>query len=720
MSLALQARRLDLAYEATVWHKTREFRHKLWNARMIRARLGRPVRWWRGAQRHPMEVLLPKIGIVFLLVTATVGLFHRFRIPGIVGLVIAGVIVGPHGLGILEDRTHIALLSEFGIILLMFSIGLDFDQDRLLELRRSAGIGFFQIGICIACVMLAYPLLFEGDWRVAMVFGFLVSHTSSTLMLKIYGERGEISTAPARLGVGVSITQDLASVPMLITLPLLAYGGSLDGVLLNPKILHSGAILAGMGGVARWGVPPLLRLVVQSRSRELILFFLILVCLGASWATYAAGLSAALGAFIAGLALARSHFSHQIHAEVSPLRDLLVSLFFISVGMLVNTGSLVTYAPIYLPALSIILIIKFVSGFAPVLTWGYPLRIATEAGVAIAQVGEFSLVLVLVSLSLGLIDDVAYQVFTIIAVLSMLLNPFLIGWAPRLFRFLHRLPMPRSLKEGRMAIKESTDDLASLRGHVLIAGYGLNGRNLARALKSLDIPYAAAELAPESVAKASADGERVYYGDCTRPDMLRRLQIEHARVFVVAISDQQATRRAVQVARQESAAVHIIVRTRYVYDIEHLLAIGANEVIPEEFETSLEILARTLHEYQVPRRSIDQAILRFRSGAYEALRRNAPLSENRSLLEGLSLALEIETARVRTGHFAAGKTLRDLALPSKTGVVILAIRKGDEVITGPAADYAVAESDMLILVGMHEQLVNALDILEKGPAGSEE
>lgn len=666
-----------------------------------------------------MQELLPQIGIVFLVVTATVGLFHRLRIPGIIGLVIAGVVIGPHGLGILEDHTQIALLSEFGIILLMFSIGLDFDRDRLLELRRSAGIGFFQIAICIVTVLLAYPLFFSGDWRVALVFGFLVSHTSSTLMLKIYGERGEISTAPARLGVGVSITQDLASVPMLIVLPMLAYGGNLGNVVFTPKILQSAAILVGMAIVAKWGVSPLLRLVVQTRSRELILFFLILVCLGASWATYAAGLSAALGAFIAGLALAGSHYSHQIHAEVSPLRDLLVSLFFISVGMLVNTGSLLTYAHVYVPALLIILIIKFVSGFAPVLAWGYPLRIATESGFAIAQVGEFSLVLLLVSLSLGLIDDVAYQVFTIIAVLSMLLNPFLIGWAPRFFGLLHRLPMPRSVREGRMAVKEVTDDLANLRDHVLIAGYGLNGRNLVNALESLDIPYAAAELGPEAVAEAATSGKRVYYGDCTRPDVLKRLQVEHARVFVVAISDPQATRRAVQVARRESATVHIIVRTRYVFEIEHLLAIGANEVIPEEFETSLEILARTLHEYQVPTRTVDQAILRFRSDAYQALRQSAPLSKNRSVLEGLSLALEIETVRIRATDFAAGKTLRDLALPSKTRVVILAIRKGDEVMTAPAADYAVADSDMLILVGTHEQLVNALDLLEKGQANGE-
>lgn len=666
-----------------------------------------------------MDDLLPKIGTVFLVVTVTVGLFHKLRIPGIVGLVIAGVIIGPHGFGILEDHTHISLLSEFGIILLMFSIGLDFDRDRLLELRRSAGLGFFQIAICIIAVLIAYPLMFHVDWRVALVFGFLVSHTSSTLMLKIYGERGEISTAPARLGVGVSITQDLASVPMLIVLPFLAYGGSQSLSLVGTQIIRSVTILAGMGAVARWGVLPLLRLVVHSRSRELILFFLILVCLGASWATYAAGLSAALGAFVAGLAISGSHYSHQIHAEVSPLRDLLVGLFFISVGMLVNTGSLVSYAHIYLPVLLIILMIKFVSGFAPVLAWGYPLRIATEAGTAIAQIGEFSLVLLLVSLSLGLIDDVAYQIFTIVAVLSMLLNPFLIDSAPRLFRLLDRLPIPRAVKDGRLAIKEVTDDLANLRDHVLIAGYGLNGRNLVRALKTLDIPYAATELAPAAVAEAVAAGEHVYYGDCTRPDVLRRLQIKQARVFVVAISDQQASRRAVQVARQESAAIHIIVRTRYVNDIEHLLAIGANEVIPEEFETSLEILARTLHEYQVPRRTVDQAVLQFRSSAYQAFRQNAPLSANQTLLEGLSLALEIETAPVHADYFAVGQRLRDLALPVKSGVVILAIRKGDDVITPPGADYVVTENDMLILVGTHEQLVKALDLLEKGRVNGE-
>lgn len=659
-----------------------------------------------------MGEFLFKVSSVFFVVTSTVWLFHKLRFPGVVALIVTGVVIGPYGLGLLDDKSQIKTLAELGIVLLMFSIGLDFNRERLEELQRAARIGFIQIGFCIVVVFIGLILLFDISWEKALFFGFLVSHTSSTLMLKIYSERGELTTTPVRLGLGVSITQDLSSVPMLVVLPLMTLGGSLSSILLNPKILYGAGIIFALLFVLRWFVPVLLQHVVQTRSRELILFFLMLVTLAASWATQLAGLSAALGAFIAGLALASSPYSHQIHAEVSPLRDLLVSLFFVSVGMLLNTKTFFSYVHIFLPVLLVVIVVKYFSGFLPVLAWGYPLRIATLTGAAIAQVGEFSLVLALAGLSLGLISNIEYQICVIISVISMLLSPYIIASAPQLFNLIHRLPVLRQLTKGRLEVKANANELLDLDDHVLIAGYGLNGQNLVRALRSLDIPYAAIELNPELVGEAQAANEQVFYGDCTRPDVLRRMQIKKARVFVVAISDPHATRTAVQVARHENSSVHIIVRTRYVHEIEPLLKIGANEVIPEEFETSLEILARTLHEYQIPRKTLDQAVLGFRKDAYRALREHSPMLVNQKLFDELSLTLEIESVKVKHEYAALGKSLRELELPSKTGVVILAVRRGDEVISPFPADQKILEHDTIIMVGRHQQILDAIELLE--------
>jgi len=657
-----------------------------------------------------MSELLLNLSVIFTVVVALVWLLLRVHLPGIVGLIIAGIVIGPFGLKLLQDPTQINLLSQLGIILLMFSVGLDFNRERLLELRRASGIGLFQLAFCIVIVFFGAYFLFDMTWQKSLLLGFLVSHTSSTLMLKIHSERGEVSTAPSRLGLGVSITQDLASVPMLVVLPLIAFGGGIQEVsLTSNKVLEGIGTLIITVVVLYKIVPKILFYIVQRRSRELFLFFLMLVCLSTSLATHLIGLSAALGAFIAGLALAGSHFSHQIHAEVSPLRDVLVSLFFISVGMLLDVSSLSEHFLIYAPVLVGVLFIKFFSGFIPVLLWGYPLRVATLTGVALSQIGEFSFVLALVGLSTNLITFVDYQIFIITAVISMLLSPFLIGASEGLFTLLNRLPFPHGLKQGRSWLKESPDDLSNISDHVIIAGYGLNGQNLAAALESLNLPYAVTELDPEVVVSAQLAGKKVYYGDCTRPDMLRRLQVSKARVFVVAISDPEATRRAVQVARNESATLHIIVRTQYVHEIEPLLSIGANKVIPEELEASLEMLDRALHEYQIPRRTVDEAIIAFR-GDY--LRENSPELLSPALLEGLSLSLEIETVMIKKGDAAIGQTLKELALPSRTGVVILAIRKADEVMTSPSADYKIIENDQVILVGKHRQLLEALDLLE--------
>ncbi|HUE74376.1 MAG TPA: cation:proton antiporter [Pirellulaceae bacterium] len=654
-----------------------------------------------------MEPLLRNLVLAFLVAGGVLHLFHRLRLPSIVGLLMAGVLIGPHGFGVLQDRNEIEKLAEIGIILLMFSIGLDFTRERLQELLYSSGIGTVQMLICIVVTTVA-AAAFVDRWAEAVFLGFLVAHTSSTLMLKLFLDRGELTTPPVRLGLGISITQDLSVVVMLLAVPVMA-GGKFDWGDLGLMVLRAGLVFAVAVTLSRWIIPLWMEHVIRSRSRELFLIFLIVVCLGTAWTTMIAGLSIGLGAFLAGVAIAESGYSHHTLSEIAPFRDLLISVFFISTGMLLDLGSLAQGAWLAALLLVAVLVVKFISGFAPVLLWGYPLRIATTVGTAIAQIGEFSFVLGHTGHQAGLIRDDLYSVFLLVAVASMIASPFLVWSSPRLAYALARIPALRRLDHRPMGA--DADRQPPLANHVIIAGYGLNGRNLATALATLELPFAVLEMNPDTVQAARRRGEPVYFGDCSRVEILRKLHIDTARGLVLAVSDPQATRQAVQIARHENPRLQIIVRTKYMTEIDVLRELGANEIIAEEFETSLEVLTLALRLFETPDASIERIVERLRSNAYRALRDELPSTERQQLLDALIPEFEFETHQVAEGAAAIGKSLRDLDLRARTGATLLAVRRDAALTTVPAADFQLQKDDLLVLAGNGRQIADALRMI---------
>lgn len=657
-----------------------------------------------------MEPLLRNLVLVFLLAGSVLHLFHRLRLPSIVGLLVAGVLIGPHGLGVLQERDQIEKLAEIGILLLMFSIGLDFTRERLQELLYAAGIGAAQMLVCIVVTALAAAAFVER-WAEAVFLGFLVAHTSSTLMLKLFLDRGELTTPPVRLGLGISITQDLSVVLMLLAVPVMA-GGQFALGDLGVMLLRACGVFAVAVTLSRWIIPLWMDHVIRSRSRELFLIFVIVVCLGTAWTTMAAGLSIGLGAFLAGLAIAESGYSHHTLSEVAPFRDLLISIFFISTGMLLNVNGLVNDAWLAALLLIAVLAIKFSSGFAPILVWGYPLRVATIVGTGIAQMGEFSFVLGYTGHQLGLIRDDHYAVFLLIAVASMVASPFLVSNSSRLAQLLATIPWLKRLENRPMG--NEAEDQPPLENHVIIAGYGVNGRNVANSLRTFELPFSVLEMNPDTVQAARRRGEPVFFGDCSRAEVLRKLHIGTARGFVLAISDSQATRQAVQIARHENARLHIIVRTRYMTEIDALRELGANEVIAEEFETSLEVLALTLRLFETPNASIDRVIDSFRANAYRALRGEMPSTERQRLLNELAPKFEIETRQLAEGSPAIGKTLGELDLRARTGATILAVRRDAALTAVPAADFQFQKDDLLVLAGSGHQITNAIRVIAGG------
>lgn len=650
-----------------------------------------------------MEPLLRNLVLVFLVAGAVLHLFHRLKIPSIVGLLVAGVVIGPHGLGVLSDRDQIEVLADIGVVLLMFSIGLDFTRERLGELLYAAGIGMAEIVFCIFVTTLL-AVAFVDRWAEAVFLGFLVSHTSSTLMLKLFLDRGELTSPPVRLGLGISITQDLSVVVMLLAVPIMA-GGHVVLIDLGMTLLRVLGVLVVAVVLSRWIIPLWMEHVIRSRSRELFLIFLIVVCLGTAWTTMVVGLSMGLGAFLAGIAIAETGYGHHTLSEIAPFRDLLISIFFISLGMLIDVAEIAQVAWVAALLLVGVVAIKFLSGLVPILIWGYPLAVATTVGTAIAQIGEFSFVLGHTGHQAGLIREDLYALFLLVAVASMVASPFLVAASPRIASGLANVPGLRRLQT--RATRPPSEE-PPLAGHVLIAGFGLNGRNLATALETFGFPYAVLELNPDTVQAARRSGVPVFFGDCSRPDVLRKLHIDTARALVLAISDPQATRQAVQVARHESPKLNIIVRTKYMNEIDVLRDLGANEVIAEEFETSLEVLALTLRIYETPSASIDRILASFRSNAYRALRAELASSERQQFLDSLLSEIEFETYRVGADAPVVGRALHEIDLRARTGATLLAVQRGSRLTTVPAVDFRFEADDLLVLAGNSRQIADAL------------
>src|SRR5436853_477673 len=452
--------------------------------------------------------ILRDLAVIFAGSLLVILVFYRLKLPALPGFIVAGILLGPNALGFVSDAKDVEGLAEVGVILLLFTIGIEFSLSRLKEMGRQILVGgLSQMGFTILAT-LAAGLAFLSSWRLALFLGFLIALSSTAIVLKVMTDKGEIDAPHGRLATGVLIFQDLCVVPIMLVLPFLA-------------------------GKAEGGVT---------------------------------GLLIALG-----------------KAALDIIRDHIV---------------------LTLVAVAVIMGGKTLSAAVGPALLGYSGRVALLAGVAVSQIGEFSFVLAKEGRVAGLLPNLLYQQFLGVAVITMLVTPFLLQGGPAILDVLEKVvPLDRLLPgfrpRGLALIHEQIKD------HVIVAGYGLNGRNLTAALRSISAPYLIVELNAQTVRKARTEGEPAFYGDATRDEILHALGIDRARLFVIAISDPSATRRMVRVARALNPKVYIIARTRYLVEIPELTRLGANVVIPEEFETSIEIFSRVLARYNVPRDEIE-------------------------------------------------------------------------------------------------------------------
>ncbi len=644
--------------------------------------------------------ILKDIVIILGLSVVIILIFQRFKLPSVLGFLIAGLIAGPNGLKLIHATHEVELIAEIGIIFLLFVIGIEFSLKTLAAIKKTVILGgilqvFITIGVT-SYIAHVYGLPFNQ----AVFIGFLLSLSSTAIVLKVYQERGEITTPHGRVSVAILIFQDIIVVPMMLITPLLA--GASDNLthsilILAVKVI---VIIAVMFVLARYVVPVLFNMVVKTKSRELFILTVVVLCFSTAWLTSSVGLSLALGAFFAGLIISESDYSHQATANILPFREIFVSFFFVSVGMLLNLNFFMNHIiSIHLLTLAVILL-KTIIITITVFILRYPARTIFITAFSLFQVGEFAFLLSVTGMEYKLLTENVYQYFLSISIVSMGLTPFMIQNASRFANYLIRSPLPKKVKErlNNMAEKKEFKELNTekLKDHLVIIGYGTNGENLTLASHDAQIPYIVIELEPEIYKSIKEKGVPVIFGDASDDVILQHAHIHEARVIVVAISDALATQKIISSIREITETAHIIVRVKHQKEIDDIFKLGADEVIPEEFETSIGIFTSVLRKYLVPYDEIQAFTNRFRSMNYEILR-NLPI-ENAPKLSIPDMT--IATLPVMQSHNkVVGKTIAESNLRAAYGVNILAIKRANKYITEIKPSTVILQDDILFVFG---------------------
>lgn len=647
---------------------------------------------------------------VIILAAAVLIIFisNRLRLPSIVGFLVTGMLIGPFGLNFVGQKEEIEIFAEIGVVMLLFFIGLEFSLPHLKAIRRQFFLGGgLQVLGTIAVVFLLVSLSgFSANEKV--FFGFLIALSSTAIVLKILADRAELDAPHGELSVGILLFQDFFIVPMIVVTPLLAgrHGVSFEDVAVR-FLLSIGAIVV-VFYAARFLMPRVLHQIARTRVREAFLLGSLLVCLVMAGVTASLGFSYALGAFIAGLIISESEYSHEVVAEIVSFRDLFTSLFFISVGMLLNLDFVFNNVLAVVGISTAIFIVKGAIVFGVVLALKFTFRTAAITALSLAQIGEFSFVLSKVGESVGLLNPSMYQYFLGASVLTMIVTPALIKVAPTLAERTQDM-LPFRTRASREKQRESTRP----SGHVIIVGYGLNGQNVARVLRETGIPYLILEANGETVHHLKSEGYPVVFGDVTRKDILNLCNVQQANTIVFTLADPRATRTATRLVRSLNPHIHLIVRTRLVTEVDELSRLGANEVIPEEFETSIEIFTRVLEQFHIPRNVINAQIQVIRDENYSMLRGLPRPGKGFDRVAQLLGAGTSDTFLITDSSVAAGKTIRELDLRNKTGVTLIAIVRGEQPFVNPSPDFRIEPSDSLVLVGNHASMDKAFDFLSE-------
>lgn len=648
--------------------------------------------------------LLQDILILLGFSAIIVFVLQKLKLPSIIGFLLTGTIIGPYGLSLINALEQVEVLSEIGVILLLFVIGMELSIKQLASIKKTVFIGgLLQVGITAIVTGLIYFFLGYA-WNESVFIGFLFSLSSTAIVLKTLQDRKEISTPHGRNALAILIFQDIIVVPMMLVTPLIAGVSTNIGMSILSLLTMTFIVIVITIISARYIVPRLMHAVAKTNSKELFLLVTFTLCFAVAFLTSEVGLSLALGAFIAGLIISESEYSHQATSIILPFRELFTSFFFVSVGMLLDLRFFIANIPTILFLVLLVFIIKSMIAGLAVAALQYPTRTVLLTGFSLFQVGEFAFILSKVGIEYNLLSPQTNQYFLSVSIVSMILTPFVIIFSERIAsRFIgvtKKMGFAPTLVSDK-SISDSKEN--TLDNHLVIIGYGVNGSNLAKAAAASNIPYVVIEINAETVRQQKAKGIPIIFGDASQDHILEAVHLSDARAAVIAISDTTATKTIIKNIRSHSDTLYLVVRTRYVKETSELIALGADEVIPEEFETSVQIFTHVLQNFLVPEDDIDRLVDKVRADNYQLFKGELKLPKTyrpKNIADFNITCLRLNS----DSNMFLGKPLKDLKLRANHGINILGIKRKGKMVDSIQPEEILKQGDIVYVLGNQSKI----------------
>ncbi len=657
-------------------------------------------------------VILKDVVIIFFLSTLVNFIFTRIKVPTIVGYLITGILAGPFLLNLIRSPHEIDLMAEVGVIILMFTIGMEFSIQHLLKIRRVVFLGGFLQLTLTAIMFMFMAMVYHMNWKAALLIGFLTALSSTAVVLKILQQRSELTSNYGRSVVGILIFQDLVLIPLLLFMPFLSNTESnikADFLALAIKtIIIVGIVYVGN----KWLVPKVLQRIAMTKNQELFLMSILLICFSVAFLTSKLGITLAFGAFLAGLMVSESEYSHNAFGNLIPFRDTFTSFFFVSIGMLLDLSFVYHNLNIVIITVVLVILVKLVIGSFTAFLLGHTFRGTVLVGIALSQVGEFSFILAKLGISYEILTQYFYQLFLAVAIISMSVSPFLIPLGNSIANLLLKLPLPKRLVEGIFPLKQI--EIPPLSNHLVLIGKDSRSLNLSIMAKHMNIPYISIVFDPAIVRKRQDMGETVLYGDAINLPILQKAHTDTAKFVIISVGDLIVSMAIVDRVRQLNKHAYILVRTKHVEDIEELYRIGANEVIPEEFETAIDLFERVLNGFLVPQTEIEKIIARIRDDRYGIFYKKTDKAKYNIIKEIPNI--EIVALKIGEKSVLTGKTLIESQLRSEYGITLVALKREDKIIEHPSSKTVFSAGDIAYILGKSEQITNARELFSEIPA----
>ena len=641
--------------------------------------------------------------IIFALSTFVNFIFTKIRIPTLVGYLLTGIVAGPFLLGIIHSPHEIELMAELGVVILMFTIGMEFSLKHLLKIRRIVFLGGFIQLTLTALITMVLARTYNMEWKEALFIGFLTALSSTAVVLKILQDRSEVTSNYGRTVVGILIFQDIVLVPLLLFTPFLKGDTVNIGSDLFALAIKTVFIIAFVYAGNKWFMPKILHWIAMTKNQELFLMCILLICLSVALLTSELGITLAFGAFLAGLMISESEYSDNAFGNLIPFRDTFTSFFFVSIGMLLDLGFVFQNIGLVVVTVLLVIGIKLLVGSFTAFLMGHTFRGTILVGIALSQVGEFSFILAKLGVSYQILTNYYYQLFLAVAIITMSVSPLLIQLGNPLASLFLKLPLPGFLINGLFPLKQI--EIPRLNNHLVLIGKDSRAINLSVMAKYNKIPYIYIVFDPAIVRKRQEKGESIIYGDAVNEPILQKAHVDTAKIVVISVGDLITSMAIIERVRDLNNHATILVRTKHVEDIVELYKSGANQVIPEEFETAIDLFERVLSNFLLPQNDIDATIARIRDDHYGIFYEKKD-DETTNILKEIP-NIEIIALKVSERSILTGKTLAESELRKKYGVTLVALKRDDQLIDHPSSATRLHKGDIAYILGKPEQIAYA-------------